>query len=711
MDTVEQTEASTSPFAGPFLSADETEEASFGQYLPAASPFAQGFSTLDEQQAAESQWLALVDELTDESFDEAVDGLVNEAASRYLRARSRAPHDATGIQARQDVEAWLAGQAELADRALAGFEREYADQAAPLGAQEYEAQVPMDQLLGGLVRKAFKAAGAVASGLAKVLPLGRIFGLLRPMVQPLLKRVLDTALGKLPAPLQDSARTLAGKLGLSEATEAFTLGETFDHQLAELLLAPNDGVAGELLTEWETTAGYPTPDPLAELDQARARLTEQLATAQPDRPPTEQLEQFIPAVMAAMPLIRTGLKVIGRDKAVGFLAKHLATVIQPHIGPDAAKALAPRIADTGLRLLSLEAESPERLGAEALVDTLEDTVRTVLELPAASLEDPLRLESAVDGALSEAAARLLPSTALRPDLDTFETTDGDGQWILMPRRSPGCRRYRAFNRVFDVVITRPQAKALVLSEADTLEERLLEAGVERWPVTGELQLFESIPGTRPGHLTAFDGETSFGPDELEELTPEAAAVLLGQPGLGRRFPSSAGPMMPGRRHFRLVVPGRKVRRRRPRVLLRVNAAATPPVISMRLRLGERTSDLLAQHLARQAFPDALSVVTRLVGPAVRRNVAARLLVGLRRALGPAVLPGRSEALGGQLVEGMLATLSRQLPTSAAALVAAIKDPAPGVTLTFAFPFADKAALESGAPGEATMTIQPGRHHD
>jgi hypothetical protein len=240
MDTMEYTEVATSPFAGPALSAGESSPPALerfdSHYLPAASPFAEGLTAADERQAVESQWLALVDELTDESFDEALDGLVDEAAGRYLRARSRAPHDSDGAQARQDVEAWLAGQAEMADRALANLEREYADHLAPLGEQESSVVeglsgangpgAPMDQLFGGLVGKAFKAAGAVASGLAKVLPVGRIFGLLRPLVQPLLKRVLDKALGKLPAPLQGPARTLAGKLGLGEdeTTDSLRVG-------------------------------------------------------------------------------------------------------------------------------------------------------------------------------------------------------------------------------------------------------------------------------------------------------------------------------------------------------------------------------------------------------------------------------------------------------------------------------------------------------
>jgi hypothetical protein len=736
MDTM-QTEAWTSPFAGPTVDTGasrgeaETPGPPYERYAPAASPFAEAMTEPDGRQTAEAQWQTLVDELADEAFDEALDGLVDEAAGRYLRARSRSSTgpDTAGLAA-QDVEAWLAERAEVVDRALARLEAEYADRqmseaeaealADSMGAgTEAEGDGPAaatEQFIGGLVRKAAKAASSVAkagiSALGTLLP-GRIFGLLRRLARPLLKRVLDKALGRLPAPLQGPARMLAAKLGLGEdETIEASLGETFDQELAQLLLAPTEGQVEELLTELEVEASAPASDPLSRLDGARATLTEQLATADPQRPPTEQLEQFIPAVMAAMPLIRAGLKIVGRERVVRFLAGYLARLIQPHIGPVAAKALAPRIADTGLRLLSLEAEAPDRLGAEALVDALEETVRSVLELPAESLADPVRLESAADIALAEAAARLLPASALRPDLETFESTDREATWVLMPRRTPGCRRYRAYGRVFDVTITRPQARAIVLNGEDTLEERLHDAGLERWPLAGEVHLYETMPGTQPGHLSAFEDEsTTWDAGELEELTPEAASLLLGQPGLGRRHPAPARRWAPGRRYFRLVVPGRVLRRRRPRLVMRLDARAAQPTIRLHLRLGDRSSGVLAGHLTRQAFPDAVGAVAQLVGPVVRRHLANRLLVRLRRGLGVAVTPARAESLANHLVEGMLRVLSAQLPGSAAAVLAAIKDPAPGITLTFVSTFADRAALQTGEAGEPTMTVRAGRRHD
>ncbi|MFC7531764.1 hypothetical protein [Actinoplanes sp. GCM10030250] len=734
MDTMESTQDWTSPFAGarvgPGALAGEAElpAPAFERYSPGpASPFAEAMGDADGRQAEEAGWQSLVDELADESFDETLEALTDEAAGRYLRARSRTPMgNDTADTAAQEVEAWLAGQAEVVDRALTRLEGEYAERflseaeaealADSIGGRSGDESpaAATEQFLGGLVRKAMKVAKAGVKVLGKVLPMGHVFRLIRRLARPLLKRVLDKALGRLPAPLQEPARTLAAKLGLSEdeTAEAFSTGELFDQELAQLLTAPTEGLAEELLTEWEAEASAPAPDPLTGLDRARATLTEQLAGADPGRAPTEELEQFIPAVMAAMPLIRTGLKIIGRDRVVRFLATHLATLIQPHIGPEAAKALAPRIADTGLRLLSLEAEVPERLGAEALTDTLEEAVRTVLELPQASLADPVRLESATDIALAEAAARLLPAAALRPDLDTFESGDREATWVLMPRRTPRCRRYRTYGRVFDVTISRPQARAIVLRGEDTLEERLQEAGVERWPVTGEVRLFETMPGTRPGHFGAFEDESGTADaGELEELTPEVATLLLGRPGLGRHFPPGARPFGPGRRLFRLVVPGRTLKRRRPRLVVRLDGAAAQPALRLHLRLGERSSGVLAGHLTRQAYPDALGAVTKLVGPVVRRHLAGKLVLRLRRAVGAAVAPARGEALANHLVESMLRALSAQLPGSAAAILAAIKDPAAGITLTFAFTFADRQALQSGEPGEPTMTVRPGPHHD
>jgi hypothetical protein len=544
--------------------------------------------------------------------------------------------------------------------------------------------------------------------------MGKLFGLLRKLVQPLLKRVLQKAINLLPASARGAATELARRFGVAEASGSDSgLAAEFDAQLAEALLAPDEAAAEQVIAEAEAMSSAQTVDPLTQLDAARARLARQLAEAEPGRPPTEQLEQFIPAVMAAMPLVRAGLKIVGRERVKTFLATALANLIKGYIGPAAARSLAPHIVDTGLRLLKLEAESTELAGAEALVDTLEATIATVSQLPESAITDPLRLESEVAEAFSDAASRLLPHEVLRPDLETFETDEAGGEaagWVLMPALG-GCRRYRKLGRAFDCSISRPQARAIILGE-DTLEDRLLETGVERWPVTAEAHLYEAILGTQLGHLAAFEGDGApAAVDEFEELTPQTAAILVGRPGLGRAFGMAGARAVPGRRYFRLVVPGRIIRRRPSRTVIRLDAAQPQPTLRVHLRLGERASHILADQLSRQALPDALAVIRRVLSPAVRQSLADRLVRHISRASAVAVTAARGTELAAHLVDAMMAAVSQQLPAKAAELEAAAKDPAPGVTLTFGFRFADKPALTNGQPEAPSLAIRAGMHRD
>jgi hypothetical protein len=76
-----------------------------------------------------------------------------------------------------------------------------------------------------------------------------------------------------------------------------------------------------------------------------------------------------------------------------------------------------------------------------------------------------------------------------------------------------------------------------------------------------------------------------------------------------------------------------------------------------------------------------------------------------------VPPARAAALGDTLVEAALRALSGQLAGASAAVLAAIRDPAQGITLTFTSRFPDRAALLTGKPAEPTMTVRPGFHHD
>jgi hypothetical protein len=58
---------------------------------------------------------------------------------------------------------------------------------------------------------------------------------------------------------------------------------------------------------------------------------------------------------------------------------------------------------------------------------------------------------------------------------------------------------------------------------------------------------------------------------------------------------------------------------------------------------------------------------------------------------------------------MVTAVAKQLPAATATLAQAAKDPAPGITLSYTFPFAGRAALTAAEPGAVTLSIRPGQH--
>lgn len=695
------------------------------------SPFAEAAAAVGGHDLEADAVGALLAELDDAEFAEAVEALEDEAAARHLRSvgtwssDSEAPALATA-----DTAQWLAELAEEADRVLGALEEHFGDRPADsLRDGEIEAvagepggftnPLTAQQLfLGGLLNKAKKLAKGVGKlakkgiAFAGKLALGPLFGILRKLVQPLLRKVLNSAIGRLPESVRPLATQLAAKLGGAPAAALAEppaeppdagIAEEFDRDVTAFVAAPNEDAA--MMTE-DTT--YEAP----ELDDARARLVRELAEADPEVPPTEQLEQFIPAVMAAMPLIRMGLKVIGRDRVVKAIAGPLSLVIKGMIGADAAKLLSQHIASTGLGLLGLEAGVDTALGSEALVAATEDTVRHVMTLPPASMENELLLETEVQDAFAEAAARHLPAAVLRPELAERELDTESGVWVMMPRATRPCFRYKKYSRVIPVRITRPMARAVILSSGDTLERRLLESGVRAWPVDGEVELYELLPGGMPGHMSAF--ESADDAQEFEELTQTAATMLAGNPRFAQvgRFGGIGRRRRPGTRYFRFRHRGRALRRRRGHgFALAFDLTAPQPVLKVNLLVGERDSHELAAQLQRRQLVQVVSTVRRLLDPAAVQAMTAKLEKMLTKH-GITAPAGIGRQLAEKLADGMLRTVSEQLPAAAQTLAQAAQDPQPGTTLTFAFSFADRAAVAAGTlAGDPSVTIRPGSHRD
>lgn len=761
------------------------------------SPFRYGFTAASETDRESQAFSDLLAEFHDEQFDEAVAQLVDEAAGQHLRSgASWSASEAAPAMATAELETWIQPLQYEADRMFENMaERLSGEDLDAMREPELEALLEslrpdhgvlpeaFDNFLGGafnfakkLVKGAVKGISAVGSAVGKLasLPVRVLLSKLGALVRPLLRKVLQSAIGLLPAPVQPLARTLASRFaGETEAEAAVSehelgqeLAQEFQAQAAALLLAPDEAEAEAIVTEAEAQATQPGSAAVLDLDEARAQLAQQLTSLPPGQEPVAELEQFIPLVMAAQQLVRFGIRLVGREKVVDFLARAIAALLKGMVGQDAAVALGRPIASAGLKLLGLEAPplAETALAGEALASTVEETVRDVMQLPAEAFEDPLRLEAEVQEAFAEAAARNIPAEHLKANLPQLETAGEGGVWILMPRAARPRFRYKKYSRVFYVPITRQIAQAIPTRDGGTLETLLADRGVTAWPANVEVHLYEALPGTHLGHIAEFEGESEATSgetlDELQPLTPEAAAMLVHEPRLGRpqlghhhyhpvsahppgahpatvrqphhpmaaHLPSLHGampahpaahpgrltrPLPAGNRYFRVRLPGQaRPGSARPSRRFRVSfeRRGATPIIRVHLHLSEREAQELGELLHRGALPATLSWLKHRyhhVAPAI---LTARLLKHGATLLGKEPRSHQAVWLALQITESLTQALTTFVRTRQAELVTAVQDPAQGLTFVFTFHSADPAALASGRLPTPHVGVRAGQHH-
>lgn len=700
------------------------------------SPFTDGYVFGDTEALDFQAVEMLIAELEDDEFTEALEALAEEAASRYMTSSANWNHElGVPVLDPTDAEQWVEAIGERADQLLAELEERFIDRSVESVSDEeldeaLEAAFPeleqfsdpldAQELFFGKLKKKLKkvAKGAkniVRKGIklaSKVMPLGIIYRRLRPIIKPLLKKVLASAIGRLPRSLREPARKLAQKYGLRPASEFESeleyFATEFDMSVAEAL-TDTDPAATERL---ESEAAHEEADVAAEpsvaeeLDVARERLVQQLLEAEPDQPPLAAMEQFIP--LAILPIVKTGISLIGRKRVVNFIAGLLAKLIQPVVGRQLARPLSVQIADKGLALLKLEAEAEsERLGAEAIAAVVEETVGEVFSLPDELLENELYVEAAVQDAFHRSAARHIPGAFLRRDIVDPASEKARGVWVMMPRRTSPIYRYKKYSQVLPARLTREMAREVVFSDGETLEERLVDEGETAWPVDVEIEAYELMPTANLGHVASFEAngeyvhshEAALEFDVLEEagqlpLPPDSER----SPGRGRKRPL-----------IRIQARGRRLRRKSP-ISVRLDLSGTQPAMRLHVWIGERRAHAMSEQLQKQQNREVISAFKSITGPQMRRVVAKRL-----RSMFTRRNMTRDDAalvnLTSQLFDGLLSALSKQLPTMAAAMTTAAKDPAKGLTVTAVFGFESKEAIGKGSLGSPTLTVRPGRHRD
>lgn len=425
------------PPSSPFLSLYESEEAG-GLINPETEEYA-----------------AFLNELYNEEFDEALFGLVNEATAIY---ETRFMHEQgdpqpIGYQAERLLNQHFAPLVAEAEAMLGSLATELSRR-DPNSLTENEietiveryqpsiALTPSFEDFWGKLKNVVKNVAGKAADLAKKglsaaakLGLGPILNKLKALIEPLLKRVIQTAIGKLPTQLQPIARNLAERLpfmkefgesyervsNYAETCEVAQIQYEFNQHVANLLFAHTEVEqnleVAQILTEQQISNTYP----LAELDRARDQFVENLRGLKQGENPTPHVENFLPALL---PALRVGISLVGRKKVVDFLAGFLGKLIQKFVGPQYAPALSQAMVDVGLRLIQLEAtaEDESRAAASAVTATVEETVRRVAALPDYILDDQELLEGFALEAFEQAAAANLPPVLpedtyrKRPDL-------------------------------------------------------------------------------------------------------------------------------------------------------------------------------------------------------------------------------------------------------------------------------------------------------
>lgn len=565
-----QTAGTESPFrdaeAGEEPSAGEDTRELEGSYA-AETPFVAGEAL---GAAGDGMYAGDIHELLAELYDTEFDSNLLELADAAAEAARESPmvqgEDASA-EAEQYVREWLeplhreaqamleaVGEAfEGRDLAEVG-ELELDEAFAPHEPVATGENPVFENFLSGLWKKA-KSVVSGAADLAKrgikaigsLLPINIILSRLKALVKPLLERVLQLALNRLPPELRPGAEQLKRRLfgevtseedeeeapfvGLVPTTvDVGDVQREFDANAASLLLSSDEAEQDAILGEaYEATDQG--EDPINELAQARERFVAELRALPPGGDPLPAVQNFVPVVMAAMPLIRMGISLIGRDRVVNFISQFVAQMIRPYTG-DQAPALAKAIASAGLGLMSLEAPvDPREVASTVLAGTVEDTVRRVGEHADESLEHPELLEATVASAFDEAAAQHFPPALLKPRLRKHA---GKGMWVRLPL----VRWYRRYTRALTARITPAIARQVHVFGGTTLEAFLRDHYGITGEVTAAAHLYEALPGGTLGRIAAHERQTTgLGHAraywKLLPLTPEAAGLLFGEPGLGR----------------------------------------------------------------------------------------------------------------------------------------------------------------------------------
>lgn len=575
----------TFTFAPDHSEANEDRELFQDKFTNVETPFVTQYvleetgETLDPEAEKFAEMLA---ELYDYEFDEAVFELVNEVSNLYEERESEPMLEAYFEPLIRETELLLENMAKgIESHDLKNMNEEEIESLL----DKFEpVQTQLPDHFEYFLKKAFKKAKGAVKGAVKLVKKGfqhinpsNILHKLKPIIMPLLRKVLQVALNKLPDSLQPIARNLANRfLKETESYESFTEGEEpagpdvtriqreIDGQIMNLLFTTGEVEQELMFTEYIAESETAVTNPIGELHNARTRFINQITQLQEGEDPKPLLEEFIPAIL---PALKIGIKIIGRPKVVKFLANLLGKHIERFVGKQYTPMLSRAIVDAGLRLINLEttSEGEEQTAGSAVAATVEDTVRQVAALPEYILDNEELLEGFIMSEFESAVAANFPPTLLKPELR--ETSNIQGTWVLMPGR----KNYKKYTKIFETSITPQIARVLQTFGGIHLFQFLKNhRGLPMdKSVKVRIHLYEAIKGSTLSKIAKSEKSVlGLGTaarsawSQFHPLTPEAAGMLLQQPGLGKKvssnFLASRKMIAVGQRFYYLEIEGARV---------------------------------------------------------------------------------------------------------------------------------------------------------
>lgn len=781
------------PFADEFEQQENVQQEAavnaVQEQYAAYTPFA---SNYEAETATEGEWetdpvaheyYEMLEELEDTEFESAVDNLVTEMQEQLAGYETAGGFmNETGMQ--QLAAQYLAPVEQQANQLLEtiAFEME-ATSMSQMQEQEFEAifdnafnarnnyGTPAQELfLKKFVNKAKAVVKKVAAAAKKISPVHILLKKLQPMIKPLLERILSKALNFLPASIRPIAKKLANRLfnkadaaeGTEEGadtTEQDTTedasggeGEFFagseneqptvyssaniqaelDHYLSQFATATNESEQNRLAAEYENAVEKEVDTTNNELDTAREKFVLELENLKEGESPVPALENFLPVVLKAAKFAAKGvIAAVGRPKVVSFLAGLMAKWMSKYIAPENANKLATVMADKGLKLLKLEAGEQEnnRVVFEALANTVEEAASRISGVSNKILSNTEMLSQETYEAFETAAAAYFPDSAIK--FEARESETGNGYW---QRKG----QYLKFTKNFTVQLTASQLKAvttfggtnILQFVTDTLGKQVnkpVEAVVHIYQIAkggtlSKLTLNEKdIPGLGTASRNAYN--------QIHPLTKQAAAVILGEPGLGKDVRPvnnrTRNLVFDGERFYFLEIKNTAAQPAITPDAVNINSNGgtvdiTPVqkstqlnimvsgslraglVVKCRIYISEKDSRNILEGLKNQSFAALYSTIKN-INPGLVKNY-----FGDKHKIGGTIMKGLQSNAVNAAKEQLSKIAVEKIKDRIAYFEKAVKDPKDGVTITVQFTFQIHKGKKIGlAVKEAIQNSQMG----